>query len=41
MEFISEAITLADRIVLLSYRPSRIKAEYIVDIPRPRNIEMT
>lgn len=36
---ISEAITLADRIVLLSYRPSRIKAEYIVDIPRPRNIE--
>lgn len=36
---ISEAITLADRIVLLSYRPSKIKAEYLVDIPRPRNIE--
>ena len=36
---ISEAITLADRIVLLSYRPSKIKAEYFVDIPRPRNIE--
>ena len=36
---ISEAITLADRIVLLSNRPSQIKAEYTVDIPRPRNIQ--
>lgn len=35
---ISEAIILADRIILMSYRPSSIKAEYIVDLPRPRNI---
>lgn len=34
---ISEAITLADRIILMSYRPSSIKSEYIVDLPRPRN----
>ena len=36
---IAEAITLADRIVLLSRRPSVIKNEYIVDIERPRIIE--
>lgn len=36
---IAEAITLADRIVLLSKRPSIIKNEYIVDIERPRVIE--
>ena len=36
---IAEAITLADRIVLLSRRPSVIKSEYIVDIERPRIIE--
>lgn len=36
---IAEAITLADRIVLLSRRPSVIKNEYIVNIERPRNIE--
>lgn len=36
---IAEAITLADRIVLLSRRPSVIKKEYIVNIKRPRNIE--
>ena len=36
---IAEAITLADRIVLLSHRPSVIKNEYIVNIERPRNIE--
>ena len=36
---IAEAITLADRIVLLSNRTSKIKAEYRVEMPRPRNIE--
>lgn len=36
---IAEAITLADRIVLLSRRPSVIKNEYVVDIKRPRVIE--
>lgn len=36
---IAEAITLADRIILLRHRPSIIKNEYKVDIPRPRVIE--
>ncbi|MFR1055441.1 MAG: hypothetical protein ACLSFB_14155 [[Clostridium] scindens] len=36
---IAEAITLADRIILLSRRPSVIKNEYVVDIKRPRIIE--
>lgn len=33
-----EAITLSDRIVLMSPRPGRIKAEYRVDLPRPRRL---
>ena len=36
---IAEAITLADRIILLCDRPSVIKKEYKVDIPLPRVIE--
>jgi len=36
---IAEAIALADRIILLSHRPSTVKAEYIVDLPRPRIID--
>lgn len=36
---IAEAITLADRIILLSHRPSVVKEEYKVDIARPRDIE--
>ena len=34
-----EAIHLADRIVVLSSRPGRIKAEFRVDLPRPRSLE--
>jgi NitT/TauT family transport system ATP-binding protein len=37
---IDEAVYLADRIVLLTARPGRIKAEYSVDLPRPRSMEM-
>jgi ABC-type nitrate/sulfonate/bicarbonate transport system ATPase subunit len=34
-----EALYLADRIVVLTQRPGRIKAEFAVDIPRPRSLE--
>lgn len=35
---IDEAITLADRIILLTARPGTIKAIYKVNIPRPRSV---
>ena len=34
-----EALYLADRIVVLSGRPGHIKAQFQVDIPRPRSFE--
>lgn len=34
---LSEALTLADRIILLSARPGRIKEMFDVDLPRPRD----
>lgn len=34
---VEEAIYLGDRILLLASRPSYIKKEYVVDIPRPRS----
>jgi NitT/TauT family transport system ATP-binding protein len=37
---IDEAVYMSDRIVLLSARPGRIKAQYSVDLPRPRMMEM-
>jgi len=36
---IEEAIALADRIVVLSARPARVREIIAVDIPRPRTIE--
>ena len=36
---LSEAIALADRILLTTNRPARVRKIFDVDIPRPRNIE--
>ena len=34
-----EALYLADRIVVLSPRPGKVKADFPVDLPRPRSLE--
>jgi len=34
---LGEALTLADRVILLSARPGRVKDDFQVDFPRPRN----
>jgi ABC-type nitrate/sulfonate/bicarbonate transport system ATPase subunit len=34
-----EAVYLADRIVIFTPRPARVKAEIPVQIPRPRSVE--
>lgn len=36
---VREAVRLGDRVVLLTFRPGRVKSEYTVDLPRPRSLE--
>lgn len=38
---IPEAVTLADRIIVMSPRPARIVADIAVGLPKPRDIDMT
>lgn len=36
---VREAVRLGDRVVLLTFRPGRLKSEFPVDLPRPRSLE--
>lgn len=36
---VREAVRLGDRVVLLTFRPGRVKSEFPVKLPRPRNLE--
>jgi NitT/TauT family transport system ATP-binding protein len=36
---VEEALYLADRVVVLSRRPGTVKAEFAIDLPRPRSLE--
>jgi len=36
---VREAIRLGDRVVLLTFRPGRVKSQFPVELPRPRHLE--
>jgi len=36
---VREAVRLGDRVVLLTFRPGRVKSEFSVNLPRPRHLE--
>jgi NitT/TauT family transport system ATP-binding protein len=37
---ITEAVQMSDRILVMTYRPGRIKREVLIDLPRPRTSEI-
>ncbi|MBI3895797.1 MAG: ABC transporter ATP-binding protein [Acidobacteria bacterium] len=36
---VREAVRLGDRVILLTFRPGRLKSGFFVDLPRPRHLE--
>ena len=36
---VREAVRLGNRVVLLTFRPGRVKSEFPIDLPRPRHLE--
>jgi len=36
---VREAVRLGDRVVLLTFRPGRVKNEFLIHLPRPRSLE--
>ncbi len=37
---IDEALILSDQVVVMSARPGRVKANYLIDLPHPRKVEV-
>ncbi len=38
---VDEAVFISDRVVVMSNRPGSVKEEFLIDLPRPREHELT